>query len=220
MNRHPLTWELAQDELGGASGARLFYVLTVGKRNLAEYPYNVTNEKIASELGRVIGLRIPEVVLNHVAGDWHAFSRFVRHTESGETVPEGTAVEIRDFFGMYPTELQGMICFDLFVCNNDRKTDNLIVGEDNKVWLIDHGNALFYRPAGAVQAGIPRLSSIRADLSAMLDKPHHFLTALDSWEHIDKWCGRISQNTVAFCSIGNQSTAERGHKSRGANISL
>jgi hypothetical protein len=197
-NRHPLTWELPPDELGGASGASYFYVLTVGKRNVPDYPYTVANEKIATELGRAIGLRIPEVLLYPVAGNWYAFSHFVRHTESGETVPQGTASEIAAFFAENPTELQGMICFDLFICNNDRKTDNFVIGEDRKVWLIDYANALFYRPTGDIQPGIPRLLAVKDELTAMFDKPHRFVQALNSWEHIDMWCHRISQIPAHF----------------------
>ncbi|SRR6266404_737640 len=192
-NIHPLTLELPSDELGGASGATYFHVLTVGKRDTAEYPYTVANEKIASELGRAIGLRIPEVLLYPVAGNWYCFSHFIRRTESGETVPLGTAREIEAFYAANPTELQGMICFDLFICNNDRKTDNLIVGEDQKVWLIDHANALFYRPTATNKNGIPRLLAVRENLSSMFDKPHGFIQSLNSWEHLDMWCDRISQ---------------------------
>jgi hypothetical protein len=192
-NRPPLVWELPPDELGGASGSRLFYVLTIGKRNTPEYPYCIANEKIASELGRVIGLRIPEVLLYPLADEWYGFSHFIRQTESGESIPEGTAADIADFFSMNPEELHGMLCFDLFVCNNDRKTDNLIVSEDKKVWYIDHANALFYRPSGDIQAGIPRLRSIEHDLVAMFDKRHHFIEALTSWQHIQMWCERISR---------------------------
>ncbi len=193
MRNHPLIQELPQDELGGASGAHAFYVYTIGKRNTSEYPYSVANEKVASELGRAIGLRIPEVLLYRDTGEWLAFSHFIPRTESGETVPEGTAGEIASFFERNPSELQGMICFDLFVCNNDRKTDNLLVGDDRKVWLIDHANSLFYRPHEQIKAGMARLTSIENDLKAMFDKPHRFIEALNSWEYIDIWCERFSQ---------------------------
>ncbi len=179
----------------------MFYVLTIGKRNTSEYPYSVANEKVASELGRVIGLRIPEILLYRVADEWLAFSHFIRQTESGESVPAGTAAEIANFFQENQEELHGMICFDLFVCNNDRRTDNLILGDDNKVWLIDHGNSLFYRPAGAIPSGIPRLQSIRGNLAALLDKPHRFIEALTKWEHIDTWCDRISQIPAHFTQL-------------------
>lgn len=134
---HPLTWELPSDELGGASGARYFYVLTIGKRDTPKYPYAVANEKISSELGRAIGLRIPEVLLYQVAGDWYSFSHFIRQTESGETVPAGSARAIDTYFAENPSDLQGLICFDLFMCNNDGKPDNLVLGDDQRVWLID-----------------------------------------------------------------------------------
>lgn len=216
-NRPPLIWELPPDELAGASGARAFYVLTVGKGNTDEYPYCVANEKIASELGRVIGLRIPEVLLYRDAGEWLAFSHFIRQTESGETVPEGTAAEIAAFFERSPEQLHGMICFDLFLCNNDRKTDNLVIGEDKKVWFIDHANALFYRPTGGIPAGIPRLRSVRSELRAMFDKPHRFMEAMSSWEHINTWCERISripshftQSVIENLPEGILSEEERG----------
>jgi len=95
--------------------------------------------------------------------------------------------------GMVGFELHGMVCFDLFVCNNDRKPDNLIVGEDKKVWLIDHANSLFYRPTGNIKPGIPRLIAVEDDLRAMFDKSHSFIKALQSWEYIDMWCERISR---------------------------
>jgi hypothetical protein len=192
-NRPPLIWELPPDPLSGASGASAFYVLTVGKRNTAEYPYSVVNEKIASELGRVIGLRIPEVLLYRVGEEWYVFSHFIGRTESEETAPEGTAAEISTFFEKNPAELHGMGCFDLFVCNNDRKTDNLILGEDRKVWLIDHANALLYRPTKTVEPGIARLLAVKKDLKAMFDKPHRFVEVMNSWDLIDEWCERIAQ---------------------------
>ena len=91
----PVVVELPSDELGGASGARLFHVLAVGKTNTPKYPYTVANEKIATEIGRVIGLRIPEVLLNRLTGEWYAFSTFIERTESGEGIPEGTAKQIQ-----------------------------------------------------------------------------------------------------------------------------
>ncbi|MDQ1638262.1 MAG: hypothetical protein QOF62_1601 [Pyrinomonadaceae bacterium] len=189
----PLILEVPQDDLGGASGARRFYVLAVGKRNSEDYPYTVANEKIASELGRAIGLRIPEVVLHRLRDEYHAFAYYIIETESGETVPEGTAAEIADFYQANPADLHGMVCFDLFICNNDRKPDNLVIGKDKKVWLIDHANSLFYRPTGSVKPGIPRLIAVEHDLRAMFDKPHGFIKALHSWEYTDMWCARISQ---------------------------
>lgn len=137
----PLIVELPSDELGGASGARLFHVLAVGKKNTSKYPYSVANEKIATEIGRAIGLRIPEVLLNQLAGEWYAFSTFIERTDSGEGIPIGSAKQIKKYFDENPSLLHGMVCFDLFVGNNDRKTDNLIVGDDGAVRLIDHANA-------------------------------------------------------------------------------
>jgi len=111
----PVILEVPQDDLGGASGARRFYVLAVGKHNSRDYPYTVANEKIASELGRAIGLRVPEIVLHRLRDQYHAFAYYIMETESGETVPEGSAAEIATFYDENPEELHGMVCFDLFI---------------------------------------------------------------------------------------------------------
>jgi hypothetical protein len=84
-----------------------------------------------------------------------------------------------------------MVLFDIFVANNDRKTDNLVLGEDGIVRLIDHANSLFYRPTEASPAGVARLEAIQKNLAAMFDKRHWFVDALESWEIIDERCGRI-----------------------------
>jgi len=193
-NIPPVIVELASDELGGASGAKLFTVLAVGKANTPRYPYCVANEKIATDIGRVLGLRIPEALLYRLRGEWHVFSCFVERTESGEGVPEGTAAELNRYFLERPNELHGMICFDLLVGNNDRKTDNLIFSQaDTAVTLIDHANALFYRKTETASPGIARLESIEDNLSAMFDKKHWFLAGLTSWDLVDNWCARISE---------------------------
>lgn len=57
----PLLQELPnQQDIDGASGARLFQITAIGKGNSEDFPYNVPNEKIASELARLVGLPVPE----------------------------------------------------------------------------------------------------------------------------------------------------------------
>ncbi len=87
-----------------------------------------------------------------------------------------------------------MVCFDLFVGNNDRKPDNLLADEENQVWLIDQGNALFYRPRhkAKIQSGIPRLRSIEEKLDNLFDLPHAYLDHCKTWQAIDQCCERIS----------------------------
>ena len=60
------------------------------------------------------------------------------------------------------------------------------------MWLIDHGNALLYRPSGGRPAGIPRLREVRNSLKAVFDKPHHFLSAVRSRQSLNSWCDRIA----------------------------
>jgi len=88
------------------------------------------------------------------------------------------------YFLNHPGEIEGMICFDLFACNNDRrrkKGGNLIVdNHDGKIWMIDHANSLFYRPRkeGNIVAGIPRLQSVQNNLNLLFDKPYDYLDEL------------------------------------------
>ena len=204
---HDIVVELP-DEPGGATGARYFHVLVIGKSNTTTEPYNIVNEKVASELARAMGLRAPEILLYKSRVEegekWRCFSHFLPQSAVGETAPSGTAEQKEQYFLNNPGELEGMICFDIFACNNDRRKaggGNLIVdNHDGSVWMIDHANALFYRnrPNAGIVAGIPRLSAIEADLSALFDKNHEFLSSLKSWESIDLWCNRIASISDYF----------------------
>lgn len=89
---HPLIVELPADTSGdGKSGGNYFHVLTYGKRNSEKFPYTVSNEKVSSELGRAIGLPLPEILLYRLGENLMMFSRFVSSKNSGEAGPPGTS---------------------------------------------------------------------------------------------------------------------------------
>jgi len=193
--------EVPGDPLGGASGAKRFRVLFVGKQATEKYPYQVVNDRVASEIGRTLGLWVPDSVIYPVAGEYLFFSHFVEYrpeTASGETRPPRPSDD-HEAALVSPGRSSfrhGVVMFDLFVANNDRKPDNIVMDTHGRLWLIDHGNALLYRPYTAHgdsrPGGALRLAAVRADLAAMFDRQHHFLKWLTDWDEVRLWAARIA----------------------------
>ena len=88
-----------------------------------------------------------------------------------------------------------MIIVDLFVGNNDRRRDNIILRRDGNLALIGQGNALlYYRSSdGNASVGLERLKKLRSDIRAMFDKPHRFLKALTDMRLVEIWTEKIRQ---------------------------
>ena len=187
--------ELPEDPLGGTAGAKLFHVLFAGKTSNEKLPYIVFNEKVAGEIGRMIGLCCPEVLIEPFEDRWYFFSRWQETTRQGTVLPPGSASELAAFFQRNPEYVHGMIVFDLYVGNNDRRRDNIVLRNDGRLALIDHGNALLsYRSSDSrVPSGIERLESLESDICAMFDKPHHFLGALTDTALVASWVEKIRQ---------------------------
>jgi len=187
--------ELPEDPLGGTAGAKLFQVAFAGKTSSEKFPYIVFNEKVAGEIGRMLGLYCPEVLIEPFTDRLYFFSRWQETTRQGTILPPGSASEIAAFFRKNPEYVHGMIIFDLYVGNNDRRRDNIVLRNDGKLALIDQGNALLYyrsSNSGAL-AGLERLEGLESDLRTMFDKPHQFLKALTDIAHVEFWMERIRQ---------------------------
>lgn len=192
---HPLVVQLPSDfPTDGKTGGSYFHVLTYGKAHSEKYPYTVPNEKISSELGRAIGLPLPEILLYRLGDELMMFSRFVSSGDSGQVGPPGISQDVAKFFNNSPGLLERMVCLDIFICNNDRKPDNLMADEEGRAWLIDQGAALFYRPrlSANIRAGIPRLIAVENNLDELFDKPHAYLEHCKTWQAIDECCERIA----------------------------
>jgi hypothetical protein len=187
--------ELPEDPLGGTAGAKMFRVLFAGKTSSDKFPYIVFNEKVAGEIGRVLGLHCPEVLMEPFDDRWYFFSHWQETTTQGTILPPGTSKEIADFFEENPEYIHGMIIFDLYVGNNDRRRDNIILRRDRKLALIDQGNALLYYRAsnGNASFGLERLKKLRSDMRAMFDKPYRFLKALTDMTLVEIWTEKIRQ---------------------------
>lgn len=153
--------ELPEDPLGGTAGAKLFHVSFAGKTSSETFPYIVFNEKVAGEIGRMLGLYCPEVLIEPFDDWWYFFSRWQETTRQGTLLPPGSASDLAAFFQRNPEYVHGVIVFDLYVGNNDRRRDNIVLRNDGRLALIDQGNALLYYPSSdSGVSGIERLESL------------------------------------------------------------
>ena len=113
-------------------------------------------ELVAGEIGRRLGLRIPEIVFVEVDP---ALGRSEAHAEIQQLVKASGGQNIGlDFLpGALafdpvvspipdPAEASSVVWFDAFVTNVDRtpRNTNLLVWHKN-VWLIDHGASLYFQ---------------------------------------------------------------------------
>lgn len=199
--------ELPEDPLGGAVGAKLFRVLFAGKTSNDRFPYVVFNEKVAGEIGRMLGLHCPEVLIEPFDNRQYFFSHWQETTQQGTILPGGSSKQLAEFFEKNQDYIHGMIIFDLYVGNNDRRRGNVLLRSDDRLALIDQGNALLYynRKSKAVPHGIERLTRLKKDLKIMFDKPHHYLKALTDMNMVLSWIEKIKQIPEYFIvsMIGN-----------------
>lgn len=187
--------ELPIDDLDGASGAKHFHIHFIGKTGTPKFRYTVFNEKVAGEIGRVMGLPCPEVLVEPFNDRHYVFSHWQETSRSGMELPQKTATERQIAMAKQLDTIHGMLVFDLYVANNDRKADNLKCRSDGTLALIDHANALLYyvRSSKSVPHGIDRLNDVRKDIRKMFedDRIHHFMYLLPSGDELAKWMARM-----------------------------
>ncbi|MBM4386351.1 MAG: hypothetical protein FJ088_01350 [Deltaproteobacteria bacterium] len=121
------------------------------------------------------------------------FSNWQETTSSGTILPRGTSAQLSKFFNQNPDYIHGMIVFDYFVGNNDRKRDNLVLRTDGKLALIDQGNSLLYYKREGCLYGAERLRRMELDPDAIFDQPYHFIDYLNDSDLVKKWCEKIKQ---------------------------
>lgn len=193
--------EQPSDPIGGASGEKTYYdVRFLGKRNAPGFPYTVANEIVATQIGLALGLNLPTVIAHTVAGTPVALIQWLDRDPAMQAPPPATAQALEHYVDGHADEVHGAIVFDLFVANNDRAFGplrrNLLLDDDGRLLLYDHGNACFYRPrpAARIEAGVPRLDAIEQDMGALFDmdkKGNHYREFLTDWSLVEMWCERI-----------------------------
>jgi hypothetical protein len=195
--------ELPRDPLGGASGEkRLFAVEFLGKTNNEMFPYTVANEVVASQIGKALGLNLPTVLTHSIGNEDCALVHRVKRDPKMQQSPPATTRALANYVEENKHEVHGAIIFDLYMANNDRAFGpfrrNLFLDADGHLLLYDNGNACFYRnrPTRGIQAGIPRLEAVEAELTAMFDMDHkenQYRQLLTNWELVREWCDRIAR---------------------------
>jgi hypothetical protein len=196
-------FEQPADPLGGASGEkRRFTVQYLAKANNPQFPFTVANELVATQLGQALGITVPTALSYLVAGEQLVFIQMIDRNPEMVKGPPATAKALQEYVASHPREVHGAIIYDLFIANNDRafgpERRNLMLDVEGRLLLYDQGNACFYRnrPGAQIEAGIPRLDAVEADLGAMFDMAHkanHYFEFLTDWRLVEEWCSRIQQ---------------------------
>lgn len=112
-------------------------------------------ELLAGEIGRALGLRIPELALVQVApnfgmGEAHQEIREMLNASSGLNLGMRFLPDSLEYSPLLklppsPDEAAAVVWFDAFVTNVDRTLRNVnILLHERRLWLIDHGAALFF----------------------------------------------------------------------------
>ena len=112
-------------------------------------------ELIAGEIGRALGLRVPELAFIEVApnfgmGEAHQEIREMLNASSGLNLGLRFLPDSLEYNALLkpqpaPEEAASVVWFDAFVTNVDRTPRNVnILLYQRELWLIDHGASLFF----------------------------------------------------------------------------
>jgi len=112
-------------------------------------------EFIAGEIGRTLGLRVPELALIHVEpnfgmGEAHQEIREMLNASAGLNLGLRFLPDSLEYNPLLkpppsPEEAAAIVWFDAYVTNVDRTPRNVnILLHERQLWLIDHGASLFF----------------------------------------------------------------------------
>lgn len=122
--------QLEDDDLGEA---RAIYKPRQGEIPLWDFPDGTLHlrERAAYLLSELLGWRfIPRTICRDGPYGIGSMQAFVKHN------PREHYFTLRD---RYPSELQRFCLFDWLANNADRKAGHVLLGEDGRLWGIDHG---------------------------------------------------------------------------------
>jgi hypothetical protein len=124
-------------------------------RGAGQGPKALIAELVAGEIGRALGLRVPELVFMELSSE---LGRTERDPEISELIevsiglnlavdflPGALGFDALDVGTIEPELASDIVCFDAFVTNVDRtmRNTNLLFWK-RQLWLIDHGAALYF----------------------------------------------------------------------------
>jgi hypothetical protein len=150
--------------------------------------YELFNEAVATELARISGLPVMDQFF--VVHESELYSVTPRIDDHGH--PPLLDAQLLNKLHSNPRISHGMILFDLWIANNDRRAANIQYGQvSGELYFIDFGNALLYR---AQRKGIARLEEMEKhpeNLYIEPNKPYEYTNLLYDPEEVGFWCERF-----------------------------
>jgi hypothetical protein len=194
---------LAQDHgrmPGGGSGARLIsdkdgvrWVMKSHVLGGQQHGYLCLNEGLCGQVGRRLGLNVPEIravelttdqlaTLNAAANEADSIMVASRLIEPAEPLSPTAAADVSS------TDLAGIVVFDALIWNTDRNEEHVLAQLQDERWRIfpiDHGNALAV--ASTLAGALDPLQPAHPPISLIRDR----LTSDD----LDEWIDRAQDIT-------------------------
>jgi hypothetical protein len=186
-------------------GKALGYTQAWHRRSWAESPYAVYNEFICAELGRAIRLPVPPFAITYSQEVGKRkiplFSSLDFNFQRSKLPPVIPDICVAHL----PQLCAGVLAFDIFVANQDRHDENLLVDRGSKpreMHVYDHDQALLGGHSHA-QRGSERLSLLR-DRLGITGGPvtggnkHVFLPHIKTCEYLYAWAEQIREIPTWF----------------------
>lgn len=167
-----IKFSLNSNVMRGGKGEVFWGSLDVAAKKSSLDPkncYELFNETVASSLARVCGLSVVDQIFCSYGNELYAVSPRIQDNDDLRKPPI-VSFQLLKKLQMDKQFSHGMVLFDLWVGNNDRRFDNILWGHKAETpYLIDFGNSLLYR---SVKRGILRLKEITDEPAALYREPN------------------------------------------------
>lgn len=172
----------------GYGYAKVFF-----KRNSNDSPYRLASEYVAAQLGRIVGLPIPPCGVTYYGDESEPlFSSFDFNQQRARLPP----IIPELFVKKLPFLAAGILVFDIFIGNEDRHEENLVVDRVNspkEVHVFDHDQSLL---TGLFLSGTEKLHALTNNLGVTGAKPfssyrHVFIDHVSNEDDLLMWADRI-----------------------------
>ncbi len=179
----------ALDEQGCGFG----YTQAFHKAPSPSIPYRIPSEYIAAKIGQFLGLPVPPCAITRFGpGNVKLFSSLDFNFERASLRPIFEDIVVRKM----PLVCAGILVFDIFIGNEDRHDENVVVDRGNdprQIHIFDHDHSLL---SGMNFCGKEKIDKLYNDIGITGKPPlnnnrHVFLDQLQSQEDLDFWIRRV-----------------------------
>jgi hypothetical protein len=156
------------------------------KHYLDEYPYMMVAEFVCANLASRLGLPIP--ARRSIIYKSHVWLGFEWHAPDPKPLVPSTFGKL-----VNPEAIPSVLAFDVFVCNWDRKDENLLVQkvdpkmEMYELFMIDHSAAM----GGDCSGDIVHWLNSDKDTKSYLERPSHLLGCIESLQDFEPFLARL-----------------------------